>query len=94
MAFDATTPYALACLSDSAKSLESLTVLRQQEPADVRVQNLLEVVHGWDVEMGEEEAERVVAEYDLVLKAQPKAAGLLGGAFHSVANVSNVSNVS
>lgn len=79
MAFDATTPYALACLNDNARSIQSLTVLRQQESAEVRVKNLVELAQSWDVEMTEEEAEHVVEEFDSVVKAQPKAAGILTG---------------
>jgi hypothetical protein len=94
MAFDATTPYALACLSDSARSVQSLTVLRQQEPAEVRVQNLVDLAQSWEVDMSEDEAERVVAEYDLVLRSQPKAANVLGGAFNGIINISNISNIS
>jgi hypothetical protein len=91
MAFDATTPYALACLSDSAKSVQSLTVLRQQEPPEVRVQNLVVLVNGWEVTMQEDEAQRVVAEFDLVIARQPKAAGVLGGTFNGVSAASAVS---
>lgn len=83
MAFNPTTPYALACLSDSTRSIQSLTVLRQQEPAEVRVQNLVDLAESWDVEMSEEEAEQVVAEFDLVLASQPKTSSLLGGGFNS-----------
>ena len=83
MAFDPTTPYALACLGDSTRSIQSLTILRQEEPAEIRVQNLVDLAQGWEVEMAEEEAERVVAEYDLVVAAQ--AAAGRGGAFSSVA---------
>jgi hypothetical protein len=94
MAFDPTTPYALACLSDNAKSIQSLTVLRQQEPAEVRVQNLVDLAESWDVEMGTEEAERVVAEYDLVLSTQAKSAGVMGSSFNSLSSLSSLSTLS
>lgn len=94
MAFDATTPYALACLSDSAKSIQSLTVLRQQEPAEVRAQNLVDLAESWDVEMGEDEAGRVVADFDLVLMSQAKASGVLGGSFNSLSSLSTLSTLS
>jgi hypothetical protein len=70
MAFDATTPYALACLGDSTRSIQSLSILRQDEPAEIRVQNLVDLAHGWEVDMDVEEAERVVADFDTVVAAQ------------------------
>lgn len=79
MPFDATTPYALACLSDNARSVQSLSVLREQAPAEARVEKLIELANSWNIEMSEDEAQCVVDEYDAVLEAEPKAAGLLGG---------------
>jgi hypothetical protein len=84
MAFEATTPYALACLSDTAKAAQSFGVLQQQESSEVRVQNLVELAHGWDVPMEEEEAEQVVAEFDRVVVAYGKS-GRGQGSFSTVA---------
>ena len=84
MAFNATTPYALACLSDTTKAAQSAAILQQDEPAEVRVQNLVELAHGWDVSMDGEEAESVVNEYDAVIKAYT-ASGRGVGAFNTVA---------
>jgi hypothetical protein len=85
MAFDATTPYALACLSDTAKARQSYTVLQQQEPVEIRAQNLVELVHGWDIPMAEQEAKQVIAEFDSVTKAHA-ASGRGPGSFHMTAS--------
>lgn len=84
MAFNATTPYALACLTDTTKAAQSFAVLQQQASADVRVQDLVELVNGWDVPMAEDEAEQVVAEYDGIIEAQ-SATGRGLGSFNTVA---------
>jgi hypothetical protein len=84
MAFEATTPYALACLSDTTKAGQSYAVLQQQESSEVRVQQLVELVHGWDVPIDEHEAEQVVAEFDRIIAAQA-ASGRGAGSFHQIA---------
>jgi hypothetical protein len=84
MAFEATTPYALACLGDTAKAAQSYNILQQQESAEVRVQGLVELAEGWDVPMDEQEAEQVVAEYDRVVVAHA-ASGRGGAAFSMIA---------
>jgi hypothetical protein len=84
MAFSATTPYALACLSDTTKAAQSYGILQQQEPSEVRVQSLVELAHGWDVPMDEQEAEQVVKEYDSVIGAYA-AAGRGVGSFNTIA---------
>ena len=83
MAFEATTPYALACLSDTAKAAQSFSVLQQQESSEVRAHNLVELANGWDVPMAEEEAEQVVSEYDRVIQAHAQS-GHGGGAFSTI----------
>jgi hypothetical protein len=84
MAFNATTPYALACLSDTTRAAQSAAILQQEETAEVRVQGLIELAHGWDVPMDEDEAEQVVNEYDNVVAAY-KASGRGLGSFNTVA---------
>jgi hypothetical protein len=84
MAFDATSPYALACLSDTAKAGQSCAVLQQQESPELRVQNLVELVHSWDVPMDEHEAEQVVSEFDRVLAAHG-GSGRGAGSFSAMA---------
>jgi hypothetical protein len=84
MPFDATTPYALACLSDTTKAAQSCAVLQQKEPAEIRIRSLVELVHGWDVPMAEHEAAQVVREYDGVVAAHA-ASGHGIGAFSTMA---------
>jgi UDP-N-acetylmuramoylalanine-D-glutamate ligase len=69
MAFDATSPFALACLGDNMKSGQSLRTLGQEKPAEEREQDLLALATSWNVDMTEREAHDVVSEYDLVVAA-------------------------
>lgn len=83
MAFDATTPYALACLSDNVRSNQSLRVLGQEQPATQREKDLVALATSWNVVMTEGEAHAVVSEYDKVMLAQPAARNTLGAAMNS-----------
>jgi hypothetical protein len=88
MAFDATTPYALACLGDPGRSRQSLEVLGREEPAAEREQDLVALATSWNVVMSEREAHDVVAEYDMIMATQPSSRRTLGAAMNSASPAS------
>lgn len=94
MAFDATTPFALACLSDSGKSKESLTILTGGKSTEARTQDLLALAKRWNITMSDAEAKEVVAEYERVKTARPAAANVMAASVSSISSISSVSSIS
>lgn len=94
MAFEATTPFALECLSDNVKSAQSLQILGQSQSPELRAQELLGLAKSWNITMTDKEAHEVVAEYDRVLRAQPSARRTLGSSLNGLSAASAASAVS
>jgi len=69
MAFEATTPFAIACLTDKAKSEASLKILASDAPIEGRTKDLFMLARSWSVALSSQEAYQIVTEYDRVVKA-------------------------
>jgi len=69
MAFEATTPFAIACLMDASKSAQSLAVLKGDRPVEWRAKQMTELASNWNIAMSVTEAYQIVTEYDRVVQA-------------------------